>query len=167
MGAEAAMKDIHAVIAALEKAVAPQRDLDGDIALASGLWKCWLSKHRYWNFEGPQRRFSWPERGIGQYDEDTGKKIVLTDEPWPDWIWSADVPEYTASLDAALALLWNAGDVEIKSARHRKGWIANVWGAGSLGIARADAPTAALALCIAALKARAAILPSPTRPPSA
>ncbi|KKM77689.1 hypothetical protein LCGC14_1367410 [marine sediment metagenome] len=59
-----------------------------------------------------------------------------------------------AFLDAALILVPDGWDVEIKQSRHRKGWRALLWsggyGTGKFG----DAPTPALALCIAALKAR-------------
>ena len=70
-------------------------------------------------------------------------------------------PHYTTSIDAALSLVLEGLDLDLKRARHRLGWRVHLW---KIGGARedanaatpvsADAPTAPLALCIAALKAR-------------
>jgi len=57
------------------------------------------------------------------------------------------------SIDAALALVPDDHDPEIKRAKHRKGWRVNLWQADGIGQS-GDAPTAPLAICIAALRAR-------------
>ena len=68
--------------------------------------------------------------------------------------------EYTASLDAALTLVPEGWDEEIKRARHRKGWFASLAlnrgpGIGYDGTMHyGDSPVPALALLIAILKAR-------------
>jgi len=60
---------------------------------------------------------------------------------------------FTSSLDAALTLVPEGLHEEIKRAKHRKGWRVNLWNDHGLGQS-ADAPTAPLAICIAALRAR-------------
>lgn len=91
--------------ARLEAAEQGSRELDEEIALALGVWKVWLSKHRRWNFDGPEgRHFSWPDP-IPHYDSSTGDEIKLSEAPWSGWCWDADLPEYTTSVDDGLALL--------------------------------------------------------------
>ena len=55
-------------IAALKEADGHSHDLNEDIALACGIWKVWLSKHRYWIFDGPDdQHFHWPIASIPHY----------------------------------------------------------------------------------------------------
>lgn len=99
------MSDLEALIAELGAVEEGSPELDEDIALAAGIWRAWLSKHRYWNFDGPgERHFSWPQDGIPDYSSETGRKIVLSDEPWHGWCWDADLPEFSTSIDAALPI---------------------------------------------------------------
>lgn len=63
------------------------------------------------------------------------------------------VPAYSSSLDAALTLVEDKWDIEIKRARHRAGWMARIW-PYQQDVARwADATKPAIALALAALKA--------------
>ena len=71
----------------------------------------------------------------------------------PGQSFSLTTPPYTSSLDAALTLVPEGLDEEIKRARHRKGWHVALWKPSRIGQI-GDAPIPALALCIAALKAR-------------
>lgn len=71
-----------------------------------------------------------------------------------------DAPRYTASLDAALTLVPDGMDEEIKRARHRKGWRVNLWLPEHVGYS-ADATSLAITICIAALKARTSSQPTP------
>lgn len=163
------------LIARLEAATEGSRELDGDIALAIGLYKVWLSKHRYWNFEGPNdKRGTWPDSGIPEYDSRTGKKIVLTEKPDRSWVYYiGDVPEFTTSIEAALTLVpegwgWEVGSPYADGEPLGGGqpW-AQIWKRGANvridglaavpyapGRSHTNAQTPALALCIAALRAR-------------
>lgn len=160
------MADFAELIARLEKATGPCSDLDEDIALASGMWHAWLSKHRYWNFNykglgevkewnAKPNDFSWPEGGFPKFDQDTGEEIKLTETPCHGWGYNAQLPQFSSSIDAALTLvdkewfwrLCNDGegadpasfraDILCTYTKHQ-GW--------------SDIP--AIALCIAALRAR-------------
>ena len=110
------MTDIATLIERLEGASEGNRDLDELIALAIGLWRACLSKHRYWNFENEERSFHWPE-SIPEYSSESGKRILLIDgaPPWPGWADIADLPPYTASLDAALTLIPDGAEYEIST----------------------------------------------------
>ncbi len=137
------------LITRLEAATEASMDLNEDIALASGLWRAWVSKYRRWNFNGPDgAHFSWPEP-IPRHSSETGEEIIIPKHPWHGWGWDADLPDFSGSLDAALTLVpdrweWLTGSGE--------SW---VWPSGGMSKGhRVSAATPALALCIAALRAR-------------
>ena len=155
------------IISALENATGPDRELDGKVALLVGHTTVSLSKHRYWSFNAFNTRFaapifSWPQDPIPEFDPSTGKKIVLTEIPPSGWEYDADVPEYTASIDAAMTLvpkncfistpcLWPGKVGEPSGPTHLQ--IINSEDDLAIGSAKfSDTP--ALAICIAALKAK-------------
>jgi hypothetical protein len=139
------------LIAALEKAEEGDRTLDESIAIAIDLWRPWLSKHRYWIFNGSDdKRFHWPSDPIPDFDSETGKKIELTETPWHGWGWEADVPPFTASIDAALMLVPEDHDWIIYNVNGHVGGTPSA----RIGMSEAYGFTPALSLCIAALKAR-------------
>lgn len=149
------------LIAALVQAKSPSRSLDEDIAIATGLWKAWLSKHRYWNFSGPDgASFHWPREPIPLYDAETGKSIGLTDVADHGWADTAELPRWTDSLDDALLLvpkghMWVVGSTKVIGieAPHIACVRPGDTDEDSRPVSRGA--THAIALCIAALRARA------------
>ena len=139
---------LASLIAKLEAAPEGSRELDEQIALATRTWTVWLSKHRRWNFDSPNdRHFSWPQSSIPLHDTDTGRKIILSEMPWPGWADEADLPEWSTSLDAALP-----GENIVEVYHLRSGaWMAVHQAEVSF---EATAATEPLARRIAALKAR-------------
>ena len=124
------MTDYTNLIARLEAAEGPSRELDADIAEALG---------------NPVLR------------PDPGSSLRYVMWPPEDETYTTEVPAYTASLDAAVSLVPEGKSVDIKigltfgaaeiyETRGMKDW--------QLGFA--EAPIPALVLCIAALKAREA-----------
>ncbi len=97
----------------LEEATGPDRELDLEIAKKLFGFSLWKSKHGYWNITWPD---SWPYRDAHAsitvsgrdpslvYDPTTGEKLPPEKEP-TDWADMIDCPHYTASLDAAVALV--------------------------------------------------------------
>jgi hypothetical protein len=132
------MIDTQELIARLEAATGPDRELDAEIALAIGIVRdrdgdCFFG-HRYYSVMVLER---------GYYDIEGG---------------APELPHYTASIDAALTMmpeLWNyvIGSPGIEETKLDK-WCVNIAmhpdDRGDLTFA----PTPALAICIAALKAR-------------
>ena len=154
------------LITRLEQATEGSMDFNEDIALASGLWRAWVSKYRRWNFDGPDgAHFSWPEP-LPKYSSETGEEIEIPDHPWNGWGWDAGLPDFSGSLDAALTLvpgrwqwLWR---VEALSSVNRYGALLSFFpttGEENKENIIAKASTPALALCIAALRARARNVP--------
>lgn len=145
------------LIARLGAATEPSRELDEEIAIAIGMWKHWLSKHRYWNFDGPDdAKFHWPTNGLPKFNPDTGKRIELSETPPSGWAQDADLPEWTASLDAAMTLVPEGYLWELKQGFEAT---AMVWSVMIDYDEQHPAPFGAslrpaLALCIAALRAR-------------
>jgi hypothetical protein len=90
-------------------------------------------------------------------------------EQWPSTHrWVSMAPSYTTSIDAALTLLAPAWRIlALNEAAENVGWgnekwwwraqVLSIGARGGANIHSADAPTAPLALCAAALKARAAV----------
>ena len=113
------------LIARLEKATGPDRELDGDIVLHLGLVP-----------HGMER--GWPGGWAGD-----GKQF---DAEW-----------YTKSIDAALTLvpedwcLFEMGQL----GRNNQGWYVNLMHRHEVGEVSSSHESFAVALCIAALKARA------------
>lgn len=66
--------------------------------------------------------------------------------------WAEKLTTFTDSIDCALQLVPGALDWDLKTANHRKGYVALIFGPKLTF--RSDARTPALALCAAALKAR-------------
>lgn len=96
------MVDLAELERRLEAATGPDRELDESIAMALGLAEAFFSKHRYWcvSYQGEH----WISGTYPNFHPDTGKKNVVPAEPH-GWGWDVSLPEYTASLDAALALV--------------------------------------------------------------
>jgi hypothetical protein len=68
--------------------------------------------------------------------------------------WGWDIPRYTASIDAAMALIPDGMFVAVK--RYSDGWYARVAAENTSPVSfRGEQKPAAIALCIAAIKARA------------
>lgn len=92
-----------------------------------------------------------PVRLVGQSERETSIRVF----EYPDMSIGSAL-RYTTSLDAAMTLIsaadWDGLDWEIKTAPHRHGAIARIIDMETTY--RAEAATPALALCIAALKAR-------------
>lgn len=132
------MKDL---IEKLESAMEGSRELD---YLIHGTIKGWRLP------DGPNS-FSWSVIDSFQYGSPDSERTAIYIKEW-------ELPEYTTSLDAALALVPNGYCWQVRQGIAVR---ANVW---SLEIDYADSHTLpqgltpaapALALCIAALKARA------------
>lgn len=150
---------VGALIERLENLTGPDRATDGQIAKAVFGWRLWRSKHGYWNVEGPKGERS--ETACDPYgprfDPDTGEKNPDYDKEPESWVYEHDIPEYTASLDAALTLL-PSGTLWLLSSMET-GPRATVLAPNERGdyIGQRDnsalAATPAIALCIAALKA--------------
>lgn len=133
MPATALSADIAGLIERLSKADAPCRCLDESIVHAL----C-------------------PGAIIQTYVQGDEEKTVFHAEPL---VANKDyVPRYTASIDAALTLVPEGVEWRLGSASHRKGFVVTFWLPGDGGLVRihVDAPTPALTLCIAALRARSA-----------
>lgn len=117
------------LLTALREAKEPSRELDRDIALIAG-----------WRYEGPPR-----ESGPYLWVAPDGRRDAV-----PPW--------FTTSLDAALTLVPTGWSEEIKRTKNRRRWRVNLWldafDHRQDRIQSADAPTGALALCIAAILAR-------------
>jgi hypothetical protein len=112
------------LIARLAAATEPSRELDEAIAIAIGMWKPWASKHRYWNFDDPDgAKFHWPTDGLPNFDPDTGKRIKLSETPPSGWAEHANLPEWTASIDAGRSLLLPGMKIVI----HEPDKCAQVW----------------------------------------
>ena len=121
------------LIEKLEKATGPSQELDAEIAIAVGVAPP-SGEGGWWRCKKPN--WQW--------------KHAAHEPTTPPW----EPARYTSSIDAALTLVPEGLDEEMKRARHRKGWRVNLWEPSRVGQS-ADAQTLPLALCIAALKARA------------
>jgi hypothetical protein len=66
--------------------------------------------------------------------------------------WAEKLTDFTGSMDCAMQLMPGSIDWELKTARHRAGYIATLFDRQTTFMA--DAKTPAIALCIAALRAR-------------
>lgn len=122
---------LSSVIKELEQAQGPSRELDDAVLLACG-WKT--------------------EPG-----ELLGLPITNWVSPTGSVHWRCDVPNPTSSLDAAMSLVpeghfWSCGGPDETLIRRPKPW-AQVW-RGKQAEDSGEGPTPAIALCIAALKAR-------------
>lgn len=116
------------LIAALEKATGPDRELDAAIALALG----WTKHVRVWGY-------AWT-RADGS-----------------DATWNG-LPAYTASIDAAVSLVPDGWCPLIGQNVHHRHWsclVQRVTDSGDIESRHDSAATPAIALCIAALKASA------------
>jgi len=81
------------------------------------------------------------------------------DSPHPQWKSDAGLPRYTSSIDAALTLVpegWRTASVEERFVGGEWLWSLKSCGVYAWGVHRCTA----IALCIAALKARAALVQS-------
>ena len=106
------------LIARLEAATGPCRELDAAIAEAIG--------HTV------------------KYDKDHPRDTTPYYQPVPDYSWQP-VPTYSASIDAALTLVPSTMNATIDTRKPAAATLGGEW---------VYAPTPALAICIAALKAR-------------
>lgn len=129
------MTDYTDIIARLEKATEPDRELDRDIARAFETFPTepFEGKAPFKRLEGMYWVFGKKDTPHGQIEEK----------------WSKNPPLYTSSLDAALTLVPEG-----------EAWCIVRYESGTffaeVGNEQSTAPTLAIALCIAALKARAA-----------
>jgi hypothetical protein len=103
------LKDL---LARIEATTEGSYDLNEAIAEALLGVKVWKSKHGYWNVSFPS---DWPygrtenitmpgRRPDEVYDAATGQKLPAETVP-TGWSMDVDLPEFTASMDAALALV--------------------------------------------------------------
>jgi hypothetical protein len=122
------------LIARLEAATGPDRELDEGIHVVFGHCLHPFDKWQKWEIEDGN-----------DYDSGINCGVCGKDTSFNP------APAYTSSIDAAVTLVPEDMHWEICRADHRKGFMARVWYSV---VYRADAPTPALALCIAALKAR-------------
>lgn len=132
------MSDLDELIQRLEKATAPSRELDLAIAFHAGRIHASVGQFSSccWSAGGDEVILTYPDGKQGAYD---GKEVA----------------RYTASLDAALTLVpeecWAEGTLSSPATIE----VHNQTIYQALGEGRAATP--ALALCIAALKARKAM----------
>lgn len=154
--------DLSALIERLENATAPDRGADGALAVLAG----WA-----WHGDGDplthdKRAGHWVEPDHPNNAPKCGCTMII-----PEQGNTRDAPRYTASIDAAHEFVqrllpgwgWSVGE----PLRHPGHW-ASVWraeegrtglqpdkatGAGEIGSPKKYAATAALALCLAALRA--------------
>ena len=127
------MSDLDALIAKLEAATEGSRELNGEI------W--WVVDRRAAEVTYRNAALGNPIAIPDKMPGGLGRLVV-----------TQYAPHYTTSIDAALTLVPDGLDEEIKRARHR-GWYVALWKPGRVGQI-GDSSTPALALCIAALKAR-------------
>lgn len=121
---------MEGLIARLEAATGPDRELDEAIVKAL-----------------------YPEAIVNLYCVDDDEPIVFPAEPLVRN--KRDLPRFTASIDAALMLVPEGHDVHVNLYFGRNGeGAAVVSKLKQINLPRTFAPTPALALCIAALKAR-------------
>lgn len=97
---------LDALIERLEKAEEPALELNAEIALAVDGWRAWKSKHGHWVFEGPHgAKYEVEGRHPSvKFDPETGERLPEEIVPVNSFAWLADLPDYTGSLDAAVAL---------------------------------------------------------------
>lgn len=130
--------EIEKLIERLEKATGPDRELDGLIAAATNKDpKCKIEGH-HWYF--------WVD------DEELGENCTA------GWMLGGEVPEFTKSIDAALTLVPEGQFVNALN-QHQNVWRAEVGNAirSYKGRSAIPANSPAIALCIACLKAIAAL----------
>jgi hypothetical protein len=162
---------ITTFIAQIEAAKEGARELDAIVAQAIG-WKLWRSKHGYWNLDGPdgQRANTFNDAQEPRFDPDTGEKNPLYDVPPLERLAeNADLPLWTSSLDAAVKLIPAGTDWLLARGRltkDEKQYGAVIYASDSvdggvppedreIGIGESES-SLALAVCIAALRARLA-----------
>jgi hypothetical protein len=118
------MSEIGELIERLEKLTGPDREIDADIAATVGAFK---EKHGL--------------PGGGWVSKGEHYAVV-------------PAPRYTESIDAAMTMLPEGFRWGLKTSRHRRGYFAETWTAdGKVICGIGDAPTPAIALCIAILRA--------------
>ena len=130
------MTDTQSLIARLEQATGPDRELDADIAVAVDGGEIVWKMANYTMESYPARRHPSPHH-IGGYC-------------------NAHVPSYTASIDAALTLVPSGKGHDpwwMLKAAWRGIAKAEIWVDGKGKPFRGEAATPALAICIAALRA--------------
>lgn len=100
------MANLSTLIERVEALTGPDREVDCAIAVSLGFYDLWKSKHGYWNVEGIDgERFTVPGRPSDMaFDPATGQKLSPEQPPF-DWADEAGLPEWTASIDAAVALV--------------------------------------------------------------
>jgi hypothetical protein len=153
------------LITSIEQAGEGSRELDWQLVKALFGFSMWKSKHGYWNLDWPAE---WPfsERPLhcsipgrspdDVYDSETGKKLPPVAVP-TDWLDTIECPEFTTSLDAALALAERVlkppytGPISLTIAGSGQAYIDHIDPCG-MGV-QAFGRTPALALCLAILKA--------------
>lgn len=142
------MTDLQALIADLERAEDGSPDLDLRLGKAVGE----IPESAVFDWIDPEDgSLCWVSPGPAEVPESEMRGYRDTG--------NYGRPSYR--IDDALLLVPEGWDEEIRRARHRKGWFASLSlyrpGIGYDGTTRnGDAPTPALALCVAAMKARAA-----------
>ncbi len=145
------MSSLADLIARVEAATRPDREADRQLARMIGWHRVEprFTRNRKGGWIKPEDFICLESDGSPRLDSIHGTDI------WPD------VPCFTASLDAALGLaerVLPGALYELKALPHRLGHGASLWSddpAAERMLARADAPTPALALCLAILRAKA------------
>ena len=135
------------LIPRLERATGPDRELDGDIALANG-WRHEEAEYGKGISGQPLIKHTWTSPSGEEFWEKT--TIFDRANKYPE-----ELPHYTASLDAALTLVPEGCQWTIEADTAWLRWpegdkIREAQGAFN----RSGGKKTALALCIAALKAR-------------
>jgi len=140
------------LIPRLERATGPDRELDGAIALATG-WQHKETEDGRGISGEPIIKHTWTSPGGEEFWEKT--TIFNRANKYPE-----ELPHYTASLDAALTLVPEGYRWNVESSEN--GLLSHIKPVAGVAVDEAAAPssdqffaaTPALALCIAALKAR-------------
>ena len=129
------MTDLSQLIERLEKAKGPDRELDALIAIKIG------GAVRITTGHGTRHQVLWPDNEIAQ-----GGDIEML----------PDVPLYTASIDAALTLVPEGWSFEVRASAVGDKGQANVWHylKEYHAYSQRECASPAIALCIAALRAR-------------
>jgi hypothetical protein len=137
------MTELSAIIERLERAAGPDRELDGDIALAIDLVPAHHEREPKASsiYDGGHFHHVWSAERPNEYDQE-GRGYTA--------------PAYTASLDAAMTLAEGfGGQVTFFKDGTAKAFL---WQPYPLAV-EGKAASPAIALCIAALKAREATQP--------
>jgi hypothetical protein len=99
-------RDLPSLIARLEASSGASGAMNAEIGLALGYYSAWKSKRNYWNVEGPNGRVTVPGREPDAvFDSATGERLEPEVMPLLDICYALDLPDWTGSIDAAIALV--------------------------------------------------------------